>query len=266
PATLDISAHTLNPELVGASGPRQVVVRLSGESVAQAAAARASAQSQADVATAAVAQQDAFLSAMTSLDASAKVLARLTKVLNAVVVEVDGAILPALAAQPGVVSINPVRDYELDLSETVPYIGATPAVQAAGLRGKNVKVAVLDSGIDYTHVAFGGPGTLADYQAAYGTSTTDPRNTTLDGLFPTARVVGGYDFVGEAWPNGPLAPDPDPIDCGAAGLTPPNTCAGGHGTNVADIIGGANGVAPEVDLYAVKVCSSVSPSCSGVAL
>src|SRR5690606_8840284 len=32
------------------------------------------------------------------------------------------------------------------------------------------------------------------------------------------------------------------------------------------IIGGAIGVAPGVDLYAVKVCSSVSTSCSGVAL
>jgi subtilisin family serine protease len=266
PVTVDASARTLSPELIGATGPRQVVVRLSGESAAQAAAARASAQVQADVAAAAAAQQDAFLSAVTGLDASAKVLARLTKVLNAVVVEVDGAALPALAAQPGVVSIKPVRDYELDLSETVPYIGATPAVQAAGFRGKDVKVAVLDSGIDYTHVAFGGPGTLAAYQAAYGTSTADPRNKTLDGLFPTARVVGGYDFVGEVWPAGPLAPDPDPIDCGTAGLTPPNTCAGGHGTHVADIIGGAQGVAPEVDLYAVKVCSAVSSACSGVAL
>ena len=60
------------------------------------------------------------------------------------------------------------------------------------------------------------PGTLAAYEAAYGTSPTDPRNTTKDGLFPTARVVGGYDFVGEAWVGGattpPLAPDPDPID------------------------------------------------------
>jgi hypothetical protein len=42
--------------------------------------------------------------------------------------------------------------------------------------------------------------------------------------------------------------------------------AAGHGTHVADIIGGAMGVAPGVDLYAVKVCSSVSTSCSGIAL
>ncbi len=41
---------------------------------------------------------------------------------------------------------------------------------------------------------------------------------------------------------------------------------GGHGTHVADIIGGIQGMAPEASLYAVKVCSSISTSCSGVAL
>lgn len=113
---------------------------------------------------------------------------------------------------------------------------------------------MLDSGVDYTHANLGGGGTLTDYQNAYGTGTADSRNTTRDGLFPTAKVVEGYDFVGEQWPSGPLQPDDDPIDFE------------GHGTHVADIIGGVGGVAPGVDLYAVKVCSAVSSSCSGVAL
>jgi len=56
---------------------------------------------------------------------------------------------------------------------------------------------------------------------------------------------------------GPVSPDPDPLDDGPAS---------GHGTHVGDIIGGNGGVAPGVDLYAVKVCSSVSTSCSGIAL
>ncbi len=42
--------------------------------------------------------------------------------------------------------------------------------------------------------------------------------------------------------------------------------SGGHGTHVADIIGGAKGMAPRASLYAVKVCSSISTACSGVAL
>ena len=61
-----------------------------------------------------------------------------------------------------------VRDYQMDLSETVPYIGAK-LVQDLGVDGSGVKVAILDSGVDYTHAALGGGGTLADYEAAWGT-------------------------------------------------------------------------------------------------
>jgi subtilisin family serine protease len=210
-------------------------------------------------------------------------LGRVSKALNAVFASVDAARIPDIRAMPGVLSVRPVINYEMDLSETVPYIGAA-AVQAAGVDGTGIRVAVLDSGIDYTHAYFGGPGTAAAYAAAYGTSTADPLNTTLDGLFPTAKVVGGYDFVGEVWPapdaprcgNNPngtpracVVPDPDPIDCGPAAIPAP--CAGSHGTHVADIVGGNDGgshkgVAPGASLYAVKVCSAVATSCSGVAL
>ena len=186
-------------------------------------------------------------------DLGGRELSRLNKSLNAVILKVDASRIPAIAALPNVLSIRPVVNYKLDLAETVPYIGAK-AVQTAGFNGSGVTVAVIDSGIDYTHKEFGGPGTRAAYTAAYGAGTNDVKNTRTDGLFPTAKVIGGFDFVGEVWPNGPLAPDPDPIDFG------------GHGTHVADIIGGSSGVAPGVKLFACKACSSVSTACSGVAL
>jgi subtilisin family serine protease len=195
-------------------------------------------------------------------------VARFSKSLAAVVISVDASRVPAIAALAGVKSVRALHDYQLDLSETVPYIGAL-AVQNAGVNGAGVRVAVLDTGVDYTHKSFGGLGTAAAYQAAYGTSVTDPRTTTTDGLFPTAKVIGGFDFLGEEWPGKPLRPDPDPIDCGPFVIAPP--CDGGHGTHVADIIAGNDGashkgVAPGASLYAVKVCSSVSLSCSGLGL
>jgi subtilisin family serine protease len=193
-------------------------------------------------------------------------IVRLAKAHNAVIVSVDAARLPSIAKLAGVSMIRPVVDYELVLSETVPYIGAA-AVQQLGFDGTGVRVAVLDTGVDYTHRNLGGPGTLAAYQAAYGTSPSDPKNTTRDGLFPTAKVIGGFDFVGEKWPGTGAAPDdsllthdPDPIDFN------------GHGTHVADIIAGHSldgahkGVAPGASLYAVKVCSSISTACSGIAM
>src|SRR5206468_37405 len=51
-------------------------------------------------------------------------LSRLNKALNAVILRVDASRIPAVAALPNVVSIRPVVNYKLDLSETVPYIGA----------------------------------------------------------------------------------------------------------------------------------------------
>lgn len=245
------ASRKLDESLMGATGRVEVVVRLTQGPAATAASQRG----QRNLVSR---QQDEVIAAVRAIDPSARLLGRARMVLNAVMFEVEASALNALAADGRVIKINPVVNYQRDLSETVPYIGARPEVQSAGFRGKDVKVAVLDSGIDYTHVAFGGAGTAAAYEAAWGASPSDPRNTTRDGLFPTARVVEGFDFVGEAWTGGagspPLAPDPDPIDLE------------GHGTHVADIIGGAIGVAPAVNLYAVKVCSAVSTSCSGVAL
>ena len=249
---------TLRSTLLGCSA-----LALTTPALAQAVAAQGLSASAVDATAqvSAIEQQQAQVAqSAQSLDSNAQVLGSVQKALNAVMLEVDAAALKQLAANPNVRSVRPVLDYEIDLAETVPYIGAT-AVQAAGYDGTGVKVAVLDSGIDYTHANLGGEGTLEAYQAAYGTSLSDPKNTTRDGLFPTDDVVEGIDFVGEEWPNGPLAPDDDPIDEGGN-----EGGAGGHGTHVADIIGGGGGVAPGVSLYAVKVCSSVATSCSGVAL
>ena len=99
--------------------------------------------------------------------------------------------------------------------------------------GLGVRVALIDSGIDYTHEVFGGEGTVVAYEAAYGD------DKQRNGLFPTSRVVDGYDFVGEASLNN-LQPDEDPIDA-----------PGGHGTMVASSLLSA---APDVSIIAVKAC------------
>ena len=259
----------VDPSLSGASGRHAVLVRLTGPAVAGSGGT----VSREQVAM----EQAAFISRILAVAPSTEVLASTQLALNSVVLSVDAQDLLKLAQDTSIARVVPVANYSLDLSETVPYIGGDNA-HDLGATGKGIKVAVIDSGIDYTHAALSGPGTQAAYEAAWAplppagappipelTSggylvVDDPATTADDGLFPSAKVIGGYDFVGESWPDTDLLPDPDPISA------PEATTFGGHGTHVADIIAGKLGVAPAAKLYAVKACSAPATSCSGIAL
>jgi hypothetical protein len=268
----------LHPSLEGSSGRMEVLVRLRGESVAGSEEARTREQ--------VAAEQAVVINRLLAASPNAELIASMQLSTNAVVLRVDAADLPQLARDAAIARVVGVSDYRQDLSETVPYIGAQTA-QHFGARGHGVRVAVIDSGVDYTHAALGGPGTQAAYEAAWaplppagapaipevapGTGylvVNDPGTNADNGLFPSSKVIGGYDFVGERWPNTPLdanenpilEPDPDPI------AAPDATTFGGHGTHVADIIAGKLGVAPAAKVFALKACSAPATSCSGVAL
>jgi subtilisin family serine protease len=130
-------------------------------------------------------------------------------------------------AQP---SVKPVLTYKLENTTSVPFIG-TPPVWAGppGFHGEHIKIAILDTGIDFTHANFGGPGTVAAFQAAAAASTS-PADPALFG--PNApKVKGGTDLVGDnydAASSGPAKytpqPGPNPLDCG------------GHGSHVAGTV------------------------------
>jgi len=260
----------LHPSLEGATGRVNVLVRLGSESVAGSEEARSR--------ESVLAEQSAVINRILATSPNAEVVASMQLSTNAVVLRIDAADLPQLSRDTAIARVVGVVDYRQDLSETVPYIGGDTA-HSVGARGQGVRIAVIDSGIDYTHKALGGPGTQKAYEAAWaplpaagapaiptvpaGTGylvINDPGTPADNGLFPSAKVIGGYDFVGESWPNTDLLPDPDPIGA------PDATTFGGHGTHVADIIAGKLGVAPAAKVYAVKVCSAPATSCSGVAL
>ncbi|MHB9144386.1 MAG: S8 family serine peptidase [Symbiobacteriia bacterium] len=186
-----------------------------------------------------------------------KVIAKYQRVYNGLSVKIRASELPSVLGLPGVVAAHAVHVIKPDNETSVPFIGA-PAVwqqtaNGVNVTGRGIRVAVIDTGIDYTHADFGGPGSAAAY------SGIDPAVIT-PGTFPTAKVVDGYDFAGsnyDANSSNPAIntpnPDPNPID------------EGGHGTHVSGTIAGFGvknsdgswkigpGVAPDVLLYAYKV-------------
>ncbi|WP_235544222.1 MULTISPECIES: S8 family serine peptidase [unclassified Phycicoccus] len=190
----------------------------------------------------------------------AQTLYRAHALYSGVAVRTDASKLQALAAIPGVKAVHRITPKSPSNSSSVPLIGAPAVWKAKGETGQGVRVGVIDTGIDYTHADFGGPGTTAAYNTAKASNT----------FTPTAKVVGGYDFAGDAYnPSEGVTkpvPDPNPLDCEGHGSHVAGTTAGLGVTKAgATYTGGYNvtinpanmaigpGVAPGAKLYALKV-------------
>jgi len=139
----------------------------------------------------------------------------------AIAANVPEAAIAGLRANPNVTNIDPdgdvhAIDAELDNTWGVKRIGAG-AVHGAN-KGAGVKVAVIDSGVDYTH---------PDLNGNFDLTSTD-------------RCAGGlgYDFVNN---------DANPMDDNGHGTHVAGTVA------AEDNDAGVVGVAPEACLYALKV-------------
>ena len=110
---------------------------------------------------------------------------------NGYSIEVDPKDRLKIARLPGVKAMYPVERIAAptpeqaagaapDLVAAITMTGAKVAQDTLGLTGAGIKVGIIDTGVDIDHPAFGGMGS--------------PGSTA----FPTARVVAGYDFVGDA--------------------------------------------------------------------
>ncbi len=203
-----------------------------------------------------------------------KVLATYQQAYNGVKVQIAQNKVDSLRSIPNVIGVHKLQTFKPDNIHGVPLIGAPQVWDGLdGLHGEGVKIAIIDTGIDYTHADFGGPGTAAAYQAALATDTA-PADTSLFG--PSApKVKGGIDLVGDDYNANPSAsdyqpvphPDPNPLDCAGHGTHVAGTAAGYgvlsdgttyHGPYSATTVSGNDwtvgpGVAPEADVYSIRV-------------
>ncbi|WP_176953916.1 S8 family serine peptidase [Streptomyces indicus] len=208
------------------AGKQKVIVVLDGASALQAPAGAAedatAAEVKAEKADIAEQQKD-FLGRAKSAGVEAKSVRKLGLLVNAVAMTVDADDAEALKKLPGVKSVVPDTRMKVTMADANRLVGNTGVWQredAEGRKvtGKGVTVAVIDSGVDYSHPDLGGC------------------------LGADCKVVGGYDFVND---------DADPMDDNGHG-----THVGGIVAAKPAAEGGVTGAAPDAKLTAYKAMNA----------
>ncbi|MEW9796868.1 S8 family serine peptidase [Alteromonas sp. CYL-A6] len=177
---------------------------------------------------------DKLEAAIEALGVDVKIKSRTTKLAAALVLEAGSSAIDKIKKLDAVDAVLPVYDSKLHIADSAEYIKATSLVADGVASGDGIRVAILDSGLDYTHAAVGGPGTAEAYAEATSNLADTPE-------WPIGNVLGGYDFF-----NG----DPDPMD------------NNNHGTHVTHSV---LGVAPDAGIYAYTVCDRFCPGAAQLA-
>ncbi|GIU21659.1 S8 family serine peptidase [Shewanella sp. MBTL60-007] len=209
------------------------------------------------------AKQKTVLNDILALDGNIEVLPGAKIFGNFVRVQADASYADKIKAIAGVkaviadttTAVAPVNAMSKPSANTASTMTKAPALVDDVTAGEGVKVAIIGTGVDYTHVGLGGDGEAA----TYGEAMANAMNT-FDG-FPTDVVVEGMDLSSDAgW-----GLDPNPIDQNIYytrdydGATH-NT---GHGTRLASVV---HSLAPGAKIAAFKTSNVSDPYGYGYSL
>ncbi len=181
-----------------------------------------------------------------------KVTGSLNTLLNAVFVRATPKDLPKLKAIPGVLYVAPMRKFKLQLNTAVLLVNAPAAWNIFGgttSAGAGQKIAIIDTGIDYTHPAF--QDSSLTVPAGY------PKcDSMADCAYTNSKIIVARSYVADLAGDDPATDFPDDT-------TPRDRV--GHGTAVAMAAGGntntgplatITGLAPQAYLGNYKVYGS----------
>ena len=220
-------------------------------------------------------KQQGLVSRLVSPEFNGTIVYRTQMATNGIAVLARPDQWEALAQLPGVKNVAIIHPKMLRVNSSINYMGTRrfwDPLQLNG-RGEGIGLCVIDTGLDFVHRSFGGSGD----GSPTGTGTTSyVRNaTTIGGAtpatnFPTAKVIWGWDVVGDAY-NGGFAsppvtvpsPDPNPMDVNGHG-TACASLAAGFGTTSANLTyaGPWDATNPDTAAATTKVSPGIAPLAS----
>jgi minor extracellular serine protease Vpr len=134
-----------------------------------------------------ISQQNRLVADLAKIAPNIRILSRLTRSRNAIVTMLDANEYEKLIADPRIKRISPSVDYKLFNTNQVTQTTMNKSLVSIGNtsnQGHGVVIAIMDSGVDYTHPDLGGC------------------------VGENCKVIGGYDFFND---------DDDPMDSDSHG-------------------------------------------------
>ena len=227
-------AEVISPELQEAQGQVAVFVQLQGPGAFETTQPDAVLEGDQEPIPAvdrvqAIHQSVDSASSSLASESDADLLYTTANALRGAALHGDAEQLRQLAERPDVAKISRIIPQHRRNAGSVVDTNALGTWTQTKHTGRGVKIAVIDTGIDYTHADFGGPGTVEAYQQAAASAQMPAESSEL---YDPQKIVGGYDLAGDGYdarfPQALPQPDGNPLDCEAAG----------HGTHVAGTAAG----------------------------